>query len=145
MPIPSRQNTRTALKAAQSFKHILDPSTRGNLGQRNSRQGSQTCISRCSLSIAPEYSTLLKPIFTAFKELAAVEWDERWEHYKHKAYLKRIQPNQNSKAMDMFNGMIRSLCALLIQIRTGKIDLNDFLHSVDRAEINRCSCAGGLK
>lgn len=83
---------------------------------------------------------LIAPIFAAFRQMANGKWDERWEKHKHGAYLRRIQPHRNPMAMDKFKGLTRPLCALLIQIRTGKIGLNDFLFSVNKAESDRCNC-----
>ena len=37
------------------------------------------------------------------------------------------------------------MSAILIQIRAGKIGLNDFLYSVKRAETDRCSCPGATR
>ena len=88
---------------------------------------------------------LVAPIFAAFRSMANSKWDERWEKHKHGAYLRRIQPKRNPKAMNKFKGLTRPMCAILVQIRTGKIGLNDFLHSVTKAETDRCSCHGHPK
>ena len=92
-----------------------------------------------------EYPSLLGLIFNAFKQMADTKWGERWGKHKHGVYLRRIQPKRDLKAMNKFNGMTRSLCALLVQIRTGEIGFNDFFYPVDKAETDRCSCAEHLK
>lgn len=77
--------------------------------------------------------------------MANSKWDERWEHHKHKAYLRRLQPHRNPKTLDKYKGLSTAMCAILMQIRTGKLGLNDFLYSVNRAETDRCSCHGSPK
>lgn len=70
--------------------------------------------------------------------MALAKWDTQWETHTHEGHLR-------SKTMDKYNGLSRSTCATLIQIRTGKTGLNDFLCSINRAETDRCDCRGGFR
>ena len=89
-----------------------------------------------------ELSNLIAPIFAEFKRMANDKWNKRWTIQKHEVYLRRIQPSRDLKSMSKFKGLSRVTAAILIQVRTGKIGLNDFLFSAGQAETDRCSCRG---
>lgn len=84
----------------------------------------------------------MDPIFAVVKNTANSKWGKQWEKNKYEAYFRRIQFHRNPEALEKFKGLRRHVCAVLVEIRTGKIGLNDFLYSVQRAETDRCSCSG---
>lgn len=53
-----------------------------------------------------------------------------------------ITTQKDPKTLEKYKGLDRATASILIQMRTGKIALKDFLHSVKRAEDDKCNDFG---
>jgi ribonuclease HI len=74
------------------------------------------------------------------KQLVKKAWQDAWSKGKTGKELRKLLPAINKKSLDIYKGIPKALCAVLVQARTGKIALKAYLHAINRAEDNRCEC-----
>ena len=88
--------------------------------------------------LRPELTTA---ITAKAKRDAQAMWEERWEHSKRGRQLHRyLSELPKKKWKDKYYGLDRMLSSILVQMRTGKIGLNAYLHSIGKVDSPRCGC-----
>jgi hypothetical protein len=65
-------------------------------------------------------------------------WRDKWQNAVHDSALRRLQPKITRKTLMLYRDLTAAERSALIQARTGKIGLNAFLYSVNRADTARC-------
>ena len=73
------------------------------------------------------------------------EWEHAWDQSTHGRATRRLNPKPTKTVLLKYAGLRRAIAACLVQMRTGKIALTDYLHVIGRAETNKCSCQLGLQ
>lgn len=74
------------------------------------------------------------------KELAKHAWQKYWSKGDTGQTLRELLPTVNKKSLDIYKGIPKALCSVLVQARTGKIALKAYLHAINRADNNKCTC-----
>lgn len=92
--------------------------------------------------IAIRYESAVK--MEASRTLRRV-WKEQWEKEMKGRHTYRITPSPTGKTLDLHEGLPKALSSIGIQLRTGKIGLNEFLHTrrVPGYESPQCECGHG--
>jgi ribonuclease HI len=92
---------------------------------------------------APLYA-LVKPLQSAItrwaKQKAKTDWERAWAGARHGRLLRQLLPAVNRKTLQLYQGLNKELSATLIQMRTGKIRLRQYLHSIQAADSALCPC-----
>jgi exonuclease III len=73
------------------------------------------------------------------RELADKRWKRKWEKSEHGRELYRIC-KEPQKAMKLHNNLAKAASAVLTQMRTGKIGLQNYLHRINKADSPNCVC-----
>lgn len=76
------------------------------------------------------------------------EWKDRWQRAGPDApggQLRQLLPTVDRRTPALYQGLTRAESSALVQARTGKIGLNEWLHSVRRADSERCPCGSGAE
>ena len=73
---------------------------------------------------------------------AAAEWKDKWSTETCSRKLYKLESKPKSNIVKLHAGLSKELSSLVIQIRTGKIGLRQFLfeRKVPRIEGGRCEC-----
>lgn len=74
------------------------------------------------------------------KELVKSAWQETWTKGNTSERLRNLMPKIDKKILSIYNGILKALCAVIAQARTGKIALKAYLHAINRADDNKCEC-----
>ena len=90
---------------------------------------------------------LLTAIKTAVKTRATEKWRKAWSDSKRGATLKIIQSQPSRDVLKLHENTQRWQSSLIVQMRTGKIGLRDFLFRrwIPGVEDGRCKCKEGLQ
>lgn len=76
------------------------------------------------------------------KKYIKEKWADDWKNGRHGSFLRQWLPEIETakRAMKRYTGLSAAEAAALFQARVGKIGLNSFLSSIDRADTARCPC-----
>lgn len=74
---------------------------------------------------------------------AARYGEKAWETIKHGRELFRFGMRPSKATLDTQIGTHRAINSMVTQMRTGKISLGAYLHSIDKADTNECQCGRG--
>ena len=79
------------------------------------------------------------------KKTAQDRWKDRWTNGTTGAHLRALIPAPNKDVRKLYAKRRKAAGSLLVQLRTGKIGFNDFLHSrgVPQVRSRRCACGMG--
>lgn len=72
------------------------------------------------------FPLITTPISTSFKNSLLTQWGKRWDSHHHGRHLYRLQPTRDRNSLSKYNGLKKATSSLIIQMRTGKIALNEF-------------------
>ena len=92
-------------------------------------------------SVRTEDNTLWKEYRKALEAFSTSKWKDRWEKSKKGRVIALYHPQPTPKALQLYKNRTKPFSSILIQLRTGKIGLNDFLHRARVPNIEAlCEC-----
>ena len=71
------------------------------------------------------------------------DWNHIWAHGKHGQSLRSLGIMPDKKRLERHQHLPRAISSIITQMRTGKIGLDAYLHSINQAETSQCSCNQG--
>lgn len=71
------------------------------------------------------------------------EWTDQWQNNDHGRALFRFLKEPDAKVKEVFNGLSKPECAILMQMVTEKIGLKNFLFNIKREDTPSCDCGAG--
>ena len=86
---------------------------------------------------APQTTMLLTKAKHTINQALQKGWEVLWTH------LHRLGTKPDKKILQLHQDLPRPISSVITQIRTDKIGLAGYLHSIDKAETGRCSCNYG--
>jgi len=86
---------------------------------------------------------LLTPAKGKIHEAVYREWETIWDHGRSGRYLHSLGAKPDKKALQLHRDLPRAISSVMTQMRTGKIGLNAYLHSIDKADTGQCTCNQG--
>jgi hypothetical protein len=83
---------------------------------------------------------LISAIRSEIRTRAKIEWTETWRIIITERIIHRIIKKFIKNVLKKFKRMTRFESAVIVQTRTNKIELRDYLHKIKATESSRCSC-----
>jgi len=87
---------------------------------------------------------LMKPLASTIsrwaRNKANEQWKEEWLTARHGNTLRQVLPRLDKKSLQLYRGLTKNLSSVLIQMRTGKIRLGAYLHSIRVNDTDVCQC-----
>ena len=68
------------------------------------------------------------------------QWEQTWNLLTRRKATRRLNFKFIKKILIKYSELRRAITVCLIQMRTEKITLIEYLHVINRVDINRCSC-----
>jgi hypothetical protein len=68
------------------------------------------------------------------------QWKREWPAARHGSTLRQVLPRLDNKSLQLYHGLTKNLSSVLIQMRTGKIRLGAYLHSIRVNDSDVCQC-----
>jgi hypothetical protein len=81
-------------------------------------------------------STIVRSTRKKLKE----RWKAEWPASRHGGALRQLLPRLDSKSLELYRGLTKHLSSVLFQMRTGKIRLGSYLHSIRVNDTGVCQC-----
>jgi hypothetical protein len=82
----------------------------------------------------------ISAIKSEIRTRAKIEWIETWKIIIIERIIHRIIKKLIKNVLKKFKRMTRLESAIIVQIRTNKIELRDYFHKIETIEFSRCSC-----
>jgi hypothetical protein len=92
------------------------------------------------ISITVNSKILISAIRSEIRIRAKTEWIETWRIIIIERIIHRIIKKLIKNVLKKFKRMTRFESAVIVQTRTNKIELRDYLHKIETTEFSRCSC-----
>jgi hypothetical protein len=73
------------------------------------------------------------------------EWADAWKKTKVAAPTRRLLKAPTRKSRKLYLGLRKAHSSVLIQLRTGRIGLNQYLYKIGIAESEDCTCGEGVQ
>jgi ribonuclease HI len=80
---------------------------------------------------------------TTFRKQTFEAWSKMWSTARTGGPTRRLIPTPTKKSLRLYRGLTKAHSSALIQLRTGRIGLNHFLHKIGVRESDRCGCDEG--
>ena len=93
--------------------------------------------------IFPPLQPLQSAVTRWARAKAKEDWRKEWTKAKHGHQLRHLLPEVDPKCLRLYNGLSKQLSAALIQMRTGKIALRQYLSKIQAADTDECPCGMG--
>ena len=71
------------------------------------------------------------------------DWQVLWTHSRQGRVLHSLEAKPDKKTLKLHQNLPRAISSIITQMRTGKIGLAAYLHSIDKADSGQCSCNYG--
>jgi hypothetical protein len=90
--------------------------------------------------VTVNFKILISAIKSEIRIRAKIEWIETWRIIIIERIIHRIIKKLIKNVLKKFKKMTRLESAVIVQTRTDKIELRDYLHKIKTIESSRCSC-----
>jgi hypothetical protein len=87
--------------------------------------------------------TLLTTAKRVINEALQDDWETIWKQGKHGRYLHSLHIGPDKKTLKTHQDLPRAISSIITQMRTGKIGLRAYLHSINRTDTSQCTCGYG--
>ena len=71
---------------------------------------------------------------------AKIEWEKAWAKETTSRPTRRLIEAPTKKTLDYWSNLHKATAWILMQLRTGRIELSAYLHRINRRESARCGC-----
>ncbi|KAF7174349.1 hypothetical protein CNMCM5623_007004 [Aspergillus felis] len=87
----------------------------------------------------PDYPTR-GPLDAWIRQHTKEQWEEAWRQSEHGRHLRDLLPDVTKRSISLYDDLTPVERSVVAQMRTGKIGLNHYLTTINRAEDPLCPC-----
>jgi len=94
-------------------------------------------------TISIPFATLRSSVKMTLRKRIVLDWEAQWRGEKVGSITRKLIEVPARATLRLHIGLHRALSSVLVQLRTGKIGLRDYLFSIGRVESRECPCGWG--